>query len=251
MKYSEKELVTKLRTLADDLGRAPTSRELNAREDMPSQHAYSYRFGSWGNALNKAGLLVHKSNNQPHKTDEELLEMLQDLADDLGRPPRSREVNAHDELPTTGIFKSRFDSWTNALTEAGLQPDPVQQHHTDDELIGMLLDLADDLERVPTARELNKREHLPSSSLYQNRFGSWTVSLEYAGLTPQYRSGPPLAELVKELRSLCASFEQTPNRSVIEAHAPGALETYEQRFGSWQSAVQAVGFGHAEQEGSF
>jgi hypothetical protein len=53
---TREELVTLLRRLGDELGRAPTARDLDARRGrMPSKSLYWHTFGSLSNALREAG----------------------------------------------------------------------------------------------------------------------------------------------------------------------------------------------------
>ena len=49
-------------------------------------------------------------------TDEELLQMIRDKAEELGRAPKKSEV------PECYRIKNRFGPWYKAITAAGLEP---------------------------------------------------------------------------------------------------------------------------------
>ena len=109
---------------------------------------------------------------------DDLLEALRDLRDDLGKTPTKKDMTEHGEYGTN-TYKRRFGSWTAALNEIG--EEPKQRPYTDDELLEDLRELADELNKTPTAHELS--EHTSHShSLYQDRFGSWNNALEEAEL---------------------------------------------------------------------
>jgi hypothetical protein len=115
--YSDEYLLDALRALAAELGRSPTSNEMLARPDLPASGTYAHRFGSWNAALEAAGL---EPRRRPRFTDEELIAALRALAAELGRPPRSYEMQARRDLPSPGAYQRRFGSWNQALEAAGL-----------------------------------------------------------------------------------------------------------------------------------
>ncbi len=72
-----------------------------------------------------------------------------------------------------------FGSWNRAKRLAGLVP---RRFATREELLRLLRELGDELGRVPTARDLERRRgSMPSKSLYWQTFGSLTSALREAG----------------------------------------------------------------------
>ena len=63
----------------------PRQRDVNDREGVPSSTTYYHCFGGWSDALVAAGLEPDPRGS--HVADEDLLEALEDLADELGVPP--------------------------------------------------------------------------------------------------------------------------------------------------------------------
>ena len=75
-KYSDEELLSALRNLAEDLGKSPTVSDVrNLHEVMADVSTYERRFGSWNEALRRAGL-----EGAHDRSDETLLMQIAGLA---------------------------------------------------------------------------------------------------------------------------------------------------------------------------
>jgi SOS-response transcriptional repressor LexA len=108
-----------LKDLADRLGHAPSQKEINSQKGTPSASTYCNRFGGLKNASSKAGLDPNRKHRE-HYSNEELLEMLKDLADRLGHDPSQKEINSQNGMPSASTYHKRFGSLKNALLKAGL-----------------------------------------------------------------------------------------------------------------------------------
>lgn len=178
-RISETELVAALTSLADELGRPPTRDEMEADGEY-SATPYYRRFGSWPAALERAGLEPQYRHTIP---DEELRAALRDLADDLGRVPRRRDMATRGPFaPST--YRRRFGSWTAALDQAGFDPDTHSAATRVDqaELLRALHQLTRQLGRPPTQSDM-QTDGPYSVDIYHDRFGSWTAALDEANLT--------------------------------------------------------------------
>src|SRR5690348_10087779 len=113
-------------------------------------------------------------------TDDQIIGELQDCAERLGRSPTMREFAADAKTtvhPQTVI--EHFGSRNAAKRAAGLVP---RRFATREELLGLLLELGDELGRPPTARDIDEHKgRMPSKSLYWHTFGSLTTALREAG----------------------------------------------------------------------
>lgn len=113
------DLLDDLRQFAEQLGRTPTTREM--REHGPhSEWIYADRFGTWFQALEAAGL-DPDTRKRPRISTADLLDEIRRLKDELGHTPSMQEMKRHGKYgPRT--YQRRFDSWDEAVTEAGLLP---------------------------------------------------------------------------------------------------------------------------------
>ncbi|MGB8647994.1 MAG: HNH endonuclease [Anaerolineae bacterium] len=112
-KFSDQDLLDKLRVFYQEHGRAPTL------DELPGAATIEQRFGSWNNALTTAGLQPNKKNEIP---DEALLERLRAFHREHGRSPTFAE------LPGATTILVRFGGWNNALRAAKL-PLNVPKYH--------------------------------------------------------------------------------------------------------------------------
>src|SRR6059058_6370417 len=89
-RYSNDQILTELRECAERLGRSPTMREFAAdAETTVHPQTVIEHFGSWNNAKREAGLVPRR-----FATREELLQLLRELGEELGRPPTAKDIDA-------------------------------------------------------------------------------------------------------------------------------------------------------------
>jgi hypothetical protein len=115
-RYSDEQILAELRACAERLGRSPTMREF-AADPETSVHPQTVieHYGSWNAAKRAAGLVPRR-----FATREELLGLLTELGEKLGRPPTARDIDEHKgKLPSKSLYWHTFGSLTNALREAG------------------------------------------------------------------------------------------------------------------------------------
>src|SRR5216117_2443127 len=115
-RYSDEQILAELRASAERLGRSPTMREF-ASDPKTTVHPQTVieHYGSWNAAKRAAGLVPRR-----FATREELLGLLRELGEELGRVPTARDIDEHrGSLPSKSLYWHTFGSLTNALREAG------------------------------------------------------------------------------------------------------------------------------------
>jgi hypothetical protein len=115
-RYSDEQILAELRACAERLGRSPTMREF-AADPHTAVHPQTVieHYGSWNAAKRAAGLVPRR-----FATREELLGLLTELGEELGRPPTARDIDEHKgKLPSKSLYWHTFGSLANALREAG------------------------------------------------------------------------------------------------------------------------------------
>jgi Homing endonuclease associated repeat len=115
-RYSDDQILTELRACAERLGKSPTMREFSA-DPGTTVHPQTVieHFGSWNAAKRAAGLVPRR-----FATREELLGLLRELGEELGRPPTARDIDEHKgRMPSKSLYWHTFGSLANALREAG------------------------------------------------------------------------------------------------------------------------------------
>src|SRR5256714_12149594 len=115
-RYSDEQILAELRACAEHLRKSPTMREF-ATDPETTVHPQTVieHFGSWNAAKRAAGLVPRR-----FATRDELLGLLSELGEELGRPPTARDIDEHKgKLPSKSLYWHTFGSLTNALREAG------------------------------------------------------------------------------------------------------------------------------------
>jgi hypothetical protein len=115
-RYSDEEILGELRAAAERTGRSPTMREFAADEGTAIHpQTVIERFGSWNAAKRQAGLVPRRGLSRA-----DLVGLLRELGDELGRPPTARDLDEHrDRMPSKSLYWHTFGSLTEALREAG------------------------------------------------------------------------------------------------------------------------------------
>ena len=115
-RYSDAQILDQLKACADRLGKSPTMREFEAdRETTVHPQTVIEHFGTWNAAKRRAGLVPRRFASR-----DELLQLLRDLADEIGRVPTAKDIEARrGRMPSKSLYWHTFGSLTNALKEAG------------------------------------------------------------------------------------------------------------------------------------
>ena len=104
-----------------------------------------------------------------------------------------------------------------------------------------LHDLVDECGHVPTRADM--REHGEfSSDPYEKHFGSWSDALRAHGYETNHENDISASRLKGELNRIAQSVDGTPREMDMILHGEFSHEAYIAQFGSWNDAVEAVGY---------
>src|SRR4051812_9393051 len=143
-RYSDEQILEQLRECARRLGRSPTMKEF-AADAGTTVHPQTVieHFGTWNRAKRGAGLVPRR-----FATKRELLQLLRELGDELGRVPTAKDIEAHrGRMPSKSLYWHTFGSLANALREAGFDV-PVGEERLE-RAITQGADLATRIGRLP------------------------------------------------------------------------------------------------------
>lgn len=172
-------------------------------------------------------------------TEEELIEELQRLDDLLDSSPRASDMTELGEYGENTYLR-RFGSWNNALREADIKENK-KRNISRDELVSELRRLYDKFDQVPSSSLMNKKGKY-SEGPYLDRFGSWNEALEEVGIDPIFHQNISKDELREELFRLKEFLGHVPRYEEVEEHGLYGKSTFERYFGSWNDALEEVGF---------
>ncbi|WP_232700840.1 homing endonuclease associated repeat-containing protein [Halobacterium wangiae] len=174
-------------------------------------------------------------------SEDDLLEEIDRLAAEYGRPPTLQELRDHGEYGASTYY-TYFGSWQDALEAAGYEPRPPQTAATKQELLEELQRLANEIGHPPSVSEMNV-EGVYWASTYKNHFDSWANALEAAGLDST-RADLPIGRprLRAALIELGETLEKRPTFREMEDQGKYDPTTYIREYGSWKEALEAAGF---------
>ena len=144
------------------------------------------RFGSWNEALKKAGLVLERGHYKTHlfcESDEDFFEDVQAVATQLGRNYVSIEEYAKYGKYSHGSKVKKYKSWDAILHESGLENTPFRTgpnlKYSDEELFEEMERLWVQLGHQPSVSDAKLYNGARiSGTTFQNRFGSWRKALE-------------------------------------------------------------------------
>lgn len=186
----------------------------------------------------------------PRYSNEELLTALEELADDVGRPPKAAEVRSNDDTASEVTYQNRFGSWNEALEAAGLDPQS-RNNIPDDELLDGLVEFVRFLGFVPTKSKMD-REGPFHSDAYERAFGDWESAVSELGLSPPDGTQISDRELIDALREFANYYGRgvvkVPTKWDLDADGPHSHKIYWERFGSWAKALVEAGLNPERRE---
>jgi hypothetical protein len=177
-RYTDEQILDELRRSAERMGRSPTMREF-AADSQTTVHPQTVieHFGSWNAAKRRAGLVPRR-----FATRDELLGLLRELGDELGRPPSAKDIDARKgSMPSKSLYWHTFGSLTNALREAGFDV-PVGEERLE-RAVEQGVELACRLRRLPKFADWAEARKTDSSLLtewqvyrmFDARRGAWAT----------------------------------------------------------------------------
>jgi hypothetical protein len=177
-RYSDEAIIAELKACAERLGRSPTMREF-ASDSKTRVHPQTVieHFGSWNEAKRRAGLVPRR-----FATRDELLELLKQLGQRLGRTPTAKDLDANRRsMPSKSLYWHTFGSLTTALREAGFDV-PVGEERLE-RAVDQGAELARSLGRLPKFADWGEARRADETLLtewqvyrmFDARRGAWST----------------------------------------------------------------------------
>jgi hypothetical protein len=232
-RYTDDELFEAIKDVAERVGHPPTLKEFREFGEY-SVTLYYNRFGSWQDALVKAG--YEPRSPQEKLAEEELRDELRRLASELGHVPTVEEMNAEGEY-WASTYRNRFGSWADAVEAAGFDSEKTGSAISPGTLLEELRRLGDELGKRPTVREMDEKGEFGSRT-YVRTFQSWNHALEEAGFDLDEEL--TREDLIRDLRHLKQELGKRPTLREMNEKGPHSHTTYVKEFGSWSGALEAA-----------
>jgi hypothetical protein len=196
---------------------------------------------TWGRIVVKAnsmGLTRNKAFAHRKFNDEnELIEMLRNLATKLGRTPRDTDIRKIKDFPSNKVFKDRFGSWNNALKIAGLKLN-CNRDYTREQLIEEGKNFFIKNNRNPRWNELSY-----SNVIYKNYWSTWDEFLIECGLeiTEKKRGFKTKEEAIDFLKKVHYETGEIPTSNLLSEKYNTYSDWYYINFGTFNKALYEAG----------
>ena len=230
---TDEELLEEIDRLAD--GDSPPSKKEFRQQAEYSVGTVTWRFESWNKAVTEAG---YNPNEAKDISKEELLAEIERLADG-DSPPSAPLFDEYADYSSSTVNR-KFDSWNQAIIEAGYQPydhKDMPKLVSEEELLGEIDRLADG--DSPPSIPIFNQESAHSASTVERRFESWNDAVIKAGYQPNQTVSEH--ELLAEINRL-ADSNSPPTQAEYTQQADYSPTTVRRKFGSWNEAVTKAGY---------
>jgi hypothetical protein len=192
--YSDNALLDELRRVADELnGKHLTIENFNQLARVHST-TLRYRFGSWKNALNLAGISEVIAPRFNPLTRETVILSLRDYAKEYPGTSVTQDEIARKLGVHRGTLTRRFGKWEDLLNEVGLSPVPLGRRYMDEECYENIIVLWTHYGRQPHFAELKKPPSTVGPKAYIGRWGGWRAALgafvKYVNQAPDVAQTP-------------------------------------------------------------
>lgn len=241
--YSDKGLIAEIRRVSALVpGPVYGVRQFKARARCSYQVVW-LRFGSWKNALRRAGL-THRAGTyrltpglklrlSRRMSEDDLLGELRRVAKAKGTDKvKTSDLALHD-APPFDLYARRFGTWQAALDRAGLKPCGTGRRYTDAQCLENLRVLWVEYGRQPRECELRRDPSTVSLAAYVRRWGSWRGALQAFVDQVNATPGDPLLALTRPWAERVAERQAAraaPTAGAIQgASAKAAPAPVEQR----------------------
>lgn len=204
-------------------------------------------FGSWSEAMRRAGL----ADALPNYSDQPIFEDLRRVADSFPDEPFTSAFYVAHGRYSQSLFKRRFGGWHEALQAAGIAGRFVGPATTErmrsqpgralknEDILAKIRDIAAGLGKVSLSNADISDNSEINTTLLRNRFGSVSEALRQADVVPIRRRHTE-DEVFENLLLVWTHYGRPPTVSEID-NPPSKIrrDAYSRRYGGWRNALRA------------
>lgn len=236
----KEEIIKEIQRIANELNRDTLTEKLfNKHSNSMAISTVKYYFGSWSEAIRRAGLKPIDPYKPPHRhkySDDELISEIIRISKILSQETLSvKEFDHYSAIDSSTITK-RFGSWNIAIKRANLKPTKISEY-TDEQVI-------DEIKRVATIlnidslsmKEFDYYSKMGSATIPKH-FGTWNKAIKLSGLKPIIEYNISDERLLKDIIKLYREEGKLPTQNTISSKGEFSPTTYRMRFGGIIKAI--------------
>lgn len=178
---------------------------------------------------------------------EDLIQHITELSNEIGEKPSAADIQRADDRPPISRYYAVFESWEEALQTAGYKPHKHSNTHsqTERQLLRYIHELSEEIGNYPPSKgDMDRADKYPTSTVFQEKFGSWNSAVEEAGFEPNTTAEKYTEEeLLKHIQGLYDELGCVPRmKDMRNAESRPSEAPFRRVFGSWSMAVEQAGF---------
>lgn len=163
-------------------------------------------------------------------TNEELIEELQRLDEEVDGRPTGSDMDIFGEY-SSGPYYDRWNSWSEALEEAGLS---TERGISKERLIEALQKLDEEMDRTPRTTDMDELGEY-SYATYRKFWDTWAEVLEDSGIDAE--RGVSREELIRNLQKINEEVDGVPRTSDVEDFGEYSYDMYSSRWETWNEIL--------------
>ena len=160
----------------------PTEDEIDVHKCMSSVSTYTKRFGNLKNAYELIGYSSEFNHNQLLKDIKRKYVKYCEIYDKVLNSRDITNICKSNDMYAVQTIIDNFGSLSNFQKECGFVPTRLGRSIKEEESLDLLINLKNELGRVPLQDDVDNCSWTPSSIYYHKRFGSYKNALKLIGL---------------------------------------------------------------------
>jgi len=242
-------IIEKFKKLVNELGKIPSSEELNKIKGFPSFPIICKHFDNYNNFVESCGFSYNKLSNGKLKK-EFLLNEIQRFVKEFNKIPVQTDFENLKGYPTRKTFSNHFGYFNDAVRLAGFEPlnlnekEYAEKYRNKEYLSGIINSYINKYDKIPTLDELIKEHNnfYSLKSLYEQVYGGWNKALVELELPLNRVSHHPDEFLESEFHRFVAEHGRIPTYIEFNNSEYPSFWCYQNRFDSWNKAVVNYGY---------
>ena len=224
-----------MRELADELGRSPTSAEIDARPEL-----FASTLLASVSAPTTVGCAPPGWCRRARVDPEDVIDAFKRFQREHGRLPSSADLHSTrgTGYPPATAVQATFGDLHSARRACGYDGPPRRSRFHADDAIDALRNFHQAHGRNPSVREWHELDQRPSAPPIIRHFGSWNAALSAAGLIvtrPRQRWSND--DIITAIRAFETAHGRPPHTPDFGGPAMPSFETVRLRFGSIATAI--------------
>ncbi len=180
-------------------------------------------------------------------TKDQLLKSIQNFVNEFNRVPISKDFNSLKGYPSRKTFTNHFGNFNDAVRMAGFNP--VGMSHKDNKIrytkdfwIENINRYHEVFNKTPLQREFDEYMGFGTTKYICDTFGGWHNLLSLCGLKTHTVMKHTDEFLESEFHRFVKEHDRIPRYKEFNNSEYPSFWCYQNRFGSWNKAVEAYGY---------